>query len=168
MEKMMNKKVLQWEAVLERMWGDKWEELTAKEICKLFGFHQKLSPPVPQNNNSEWEDEPSKPDSMYMAEIVAEVRFEYENEDEVIEYFQNHAYWSAEGNPRKTMVWVESNDDYSPEQDWNVRVHGMAVYDNAVDMLSDASDRVTFILEAPDALYETSHGSIAQTIHFAA
>ena len=166
--KVTHGKVRQWEDALLAMYGDGWEDLTAKEICKLLGYYQKLSPPSPTNDNRGREYQPPKHNSMYMTEIVAEVRFEYDNEDEVIDYFQTHAYWSEEANPRRTMVWVESNDDYSPEQDWNVRVHGLAWYDNAVDMLSDASERISFIMEAPDACYETKHGSIAQTIHFKA
>lgn len=159
--KMMNQKVRQWENALEEMYGEGWEQLTAKEICKLWGFFEKLSPPQPHNDmRGRSYEQPKHSGSEYVAEVIAEVRFEHDNEDEMIAYFENHAFWSDEAQPLKTLVWVEANDDYSPEQDWNVRVHGLVWYDNAVSMLSDAESRMAFMVGAPDGVYETHHGSM--------
>lgn len=109
--------------------------------------------------------ETAQTNSQYVAEVIAEVRFENDNEDEVIQYFEDNCFWSDDADPLKSLVWVQSNDAYGPEQDWNVRVHGLVWYDTAVQMLSDSSTRLTFMMEGPDACYEASHGSMSHIVN---
>jgi len=169
-----NAKVKHWEQMFEALIGEDWDEMTPREIAKMMGHYQEIDPDVLlasqfDGRGREYmaandDDRPIiKPlGRQYVATVCAEVRYENDNLDEVIQYFTDNDTTDDVNHCLSSIVWVEPNDEYSPERDWEAKVFRSVYYETTSDMLRDAETRMSFIIEAPSACYETTDGCVAQ------